>query len=98
MKRLNGNVCGIDRPLEKRPKSFQPVRLNLSASVLFGVVYNLIREITSESFVGKQRIYIQSGPSCHVLTGFGLKFFFLSTRNDRGPDLACLAAGFIATL
>src|SRR5687768_8768762 len=61
--------------------------MNLPVHVLDRVIDNLMGEVPGESFVGKQRVGIESRSCFDVLADFGLKGLLLPIRNYAGTNL-----------
>src|SRR5580700_11429513 len=88
MERLNRNVGTANAALEERPEVLQSVGMDVSIDVLDGVVYNLMRVIGGQPFVGEQRVSVQCGSGFDVIANFGLKRFLPAVRDNDGPHFA----------
>lgn len=88
MERLNRNVGTADAALQERPEVLKGIGVDVSIDVLNGVVYDLMRVVSGESFVRHQRVSVERCSRFDVLADFGLKGFLLAVRNDDSANLA----------
>src|SRR5205807_3500023 len=75
MERLNTNVSPANAALEQTPKVFQSVRMNVAASVGFGMVNDIVNVIRGKAIVGTQRIRMHLRANLNALANMGLKFW-----------------------
>jgi hypothetical protein len=83
MERFNANVGPFQSTLEKTPKVFESVGVNLSVNVAFGMVNNLMCEsLLLESHIGHECIGVDRAACCDVTVDFSMHFFFATVAYD----------------
>lgn len=88
MKRLDADIRAIDRPLEKRPKVFNPVCVDLPVNVLFSVIDYAVNIIGVEIVVRPERIAIDHRTGLNVRINRAAQRLALSVRDDDRADFA----------
>src|SRR5437879_1705796 len=88
MERLYRNISPVKSALEKRPKVFNSVRVNLSVNILFSMIDNLVSKIILQSAVRAKRISVDRRALLNMAVDFALKVSALSSRNDHSSHLA----------
>src|SRR5260370_36424997 len=63
VKRLNAHVGSRDAALEQTPEVLKTVCVNPTIHILFRMIYNLMREVSPQTVIGKQGIGIQGALS-----------------------------------
>ena len=86
MKRLNAYIRPVDTMLQQRPEVLKAVGMNASVDVFDGVIHNLMGVLSSESFVGEQRIGIERRTGFDMLLYFRLESGFLAVCNNSRLD------------
>src|SRR5260370_1171503 len=87
MKRLNRNIRSRDTALEQRPKVFKPVRVYAAIYVLSGMVNDLMRVVRCQSFIGHERIAVESRASSYMLAYFLLQYSLATAGNNGSANL-----------
>src|SRR6266571_4302554 len=87
VKRLNANVGAADSALEQAPEVFQTVCVNPAIYILSRVIYDLVREISTQAVIGKQRICIQGTFSSDVSLDMPLHILLVAIRNVSEANL-----------
>ena len=72
MERFNANVGAADAALQERPEVLKAVRMDATVNVLHCMVYDLMRVFSSESFIRKQSVSVESRARLDVLFNFRL--------------------------
>jgi hypothetical protein len=85
---LGADVGAFESALEKTPKVFESVGVNLPVNVAFGVVNDLVDKILVQSLIGKKGIGVDRAASSDVLPNFTLDRVLAPIRNYRCADLA----------
>src|ERR1044072_3590636 len=91
VKRLHRNIRALNRTLEKRPKVFDAVRVNVAAHVLFRVVGELVNVIRAQSEVRPEGGRVDFRTGFNVTSHFTLKSFRRPVEDNLCPDLAAVA-------
>src|SRR6185312_15498849 len=73
MKWLDSYIRAFDASLEKRPKVFDSVSVNLSINVLLSVIDNAVNVFLSKLIVGAQRVCIDIRSGFDVLSNLAVK-------------------------
>src|SRR5712664_3594390 len=59
VERLDVDVCSLESALEKAPEVFQPVGVNLSVNVAFGMVNRLVNKVlVVQSLIRQKRVSV----------------------------------------
>src|SRR5437868_6536557 len=88
LQRFHANVGSRNTALEKRPEILKRVSVYAAIHVLRSVVNNLVRVIGCQSFIGKQRISVESRASFNVLANLCLQGTLAACRNDSSANLS----------
>src|SRR5579871_395312 len=88
MEGFDGDISAFEAPLQEAPEVLQPVGVNLPVNVGFGVIDDLVREVLTQTPVGKQFIGVDVRSLADVLLNDGLKSLFLPVVNHGRSDLA----------
>jgi nitrilase len=88
MKRFDAHIGSVDTALQQRPEVFKAVGVDAPVHIFNGVVHNLVRVGSGESFVGQQGVGVESRTRFHMLLDFSLESGFLAVRNYGRYDLA----------
>src|SRR5437899_2720280 len=74
VKLFYAHISSLEPSLEQAPEVFEPVGVNLTVNVLFGMVNDLVLEsLFSESLIGHERIGIDRAPRFDVSANLGLQ-------------------------
>src|SRR5688572_22322100 len=88
MKRLYRNISTVNAALQKTPKVFNSIRVNLPVNVSLRMVDNLVRVIIRKVIVRTKRVTVDRRTSFNVLSDFAVKRAALSVRDYHRSDLA----------
>ena len=87
MKRFDTHIRAMDTALEKRPEILKAIRVYAAIHVLNSVIYNLVRIVASEPFIGEQGIGVECCASRDVFAYFVLQYSLTATRNNLRANL-----------
>ena len=87
MERLDTHVGPLNGSLEERPEVLAAIGVDLAINVALGVVDDLVRVVSVESFVGQQEIGVDCGPGSDMLPDVSLEGLLSDVRNHVGPNL-----------
>jgi hypothetical protein len=88
VERFDAYVGSADATLQERPKLFESIGVDVTVDIRDGVINNLMRVVSRQSFVREQRVGIQRSTSLNVFSDLRLKRFLLAVRNDDGSHFA----------
>src|SRR5258706_15405822 len=88
MKRLYSNVSSAQGSLQKRPEILYALRVDLTAKVFLGVVYNVMHETIVQFVVSHGIVGVDGRAVLHVIQDRVLQGFPFDVRNDHCSDLA----------
>lgn len=86
MERLYAHIGSGDAALQQRPEILKSICVNATIHVLHRMVNDLVGVIGSQSFVGQERIAVQSRASRDVLSDFILQYFLAAIGNDSSAN------------
>jgi hypothetical protein len=86
MERFDAHVGAADSTLEKTPEVFQSVRMHAIIDILLGM--DLVREVSAQPIIGKQRIGIQSTLSGNMILKVSLHLLLAPIRNVSKANLS----------
>src|SRR5438067_639246 len=88
MERLYAHVSSRYATLQQRPEVLQAVGVYAAIHVLSGMIDNLVRVVSCQSFIGKQSVSIESHTRFYVLANFRLQCALAAIRNDGSANLS----------
>src|SRR5580693_8348220 len=92
MERFYSNVGAPQSPLEQAPEILNPLRMDVSTHVLYGMVHHVVNESALQSaFIGHGIIGVNGRTELHLSENFILQGFALHVRNNRGANLTHFA-------
>ncbi len=90
MKRLYRNISAFDRPLEQRPKVFDPVGVDMSVDVLVSVIDDVMNVGAIKSDVRSVCVRIDHRSTFDVVTDLWRKVVSLSAIDNHGANFAAV--------
>jgi hypothetical protein len=87
VKWFNADIRAVDAALQKTPEVLKAVGVNATVDVLNRMVDHLMRELSGQSLIGKQRVSIERGTRFDVFAYLRLQGFLSAVRNNRSADL-----------
>src|SRR5579862_4267500 len=89
MERLDRNISALQSALEKRPKVFEAIGVNLPINILLSVVDDLVLVVVPlESLIGHEVVGIDRAACFDMRFNFGVKDLATASWNHIGVNLA----------
>ena len=82
VKRLYRNVRALQSALEKAPKVFESVGVDLSLNIPFRVVNRFVRKVRIQTLIGHKRIGVDRAFGCDMSANLPLQVMLATRRND----------------
>jgi hypothetical protein len=86
MKRLDTYIRAFDRPLKKRPKVFDPVRVNLTVNILLSMIDNRVNVFIVKVPVRRKIVRVDIRSRFNVLLNNFFQRLAPRVRNDLAAD------------
>ena len=76
------NVRSLESALEKAPKVFESVGVDLSLNIPFRVVNRFVRKVRIQTLIGHKRIGVDRAFGCDMSANLPLQVMLATRRND----------------
>ena len=82
VERFHAHIGTADTALQQAPEVFKAIGMNTTIHILDSMIHNLVGVVGSQSFVGEQRIRVESRTRFDMLSDLRLQGGFLAVRNN----------------